>query len=74
MGDLAGHSGKDVVKKLTKMGYVIVRQRGSHIRLCHPQNDMYKPLTIPAHKEIGVGLLKQIIKDAHLSVENFLAL
>ena len=74
MGELAGHSGKEVVKKLISIGYRIVRQRGSHIRLVHGDGENFKPLTVPAYKEIGVGLLRQIIKDAHLSVEDFLAL
>lgn len=74
MGELAGHSGKDVVKKFTKIGYRIVRQRGSHIRLHHVDGDNHKSLTIPAHKEIGVGLLKQLIKDANISVDDFLDL
>lgn len=74
MGELAGHSGKDVVKKFTKLGYQIVRQRGSHIRLRHNDGDKHQPLTIPNHKEIGVGLLKQIIKDANISVDVFLEL
>lgn len=74
MGELAGFSGKEVVKKLTKIGYSVVRQRGSHIRLRHTDNENRKSLTIPAHKEIKQGLMRQILKDACLSAEKFLEL
>lgn len=74
MGDLAGYSGKDVVKKFVKIGYRVIRQRGSHVRLCHSDSANYKPLTVPMHKEVKIGLLKQLIKDVHLSVDDFVEL
>jgi len=64
-------SGKDVVKALTKIGYKVVRQRGSHLRLKDPTNPSHEPITVPFHKELKPGLLRKIIKDADLSVEEF---
>jgi len=64
-------SGKDVVKALGKLGYTINDQKGSHIHLRHP---VRRPLTVPSHPEIARGTLRIIIKDADLSVENFLEL
>ena len=64
-------SGKDVVKALGKLGYTINDQKGSHIHLRHP---VRRPLTVPNHPEIARGTLRIIIKDADLSVENFLEL
>lgn len=61
-------SGKAVIKKLEKCGYAVVRQKGSHVRLRH--NDVcFKPITVPLHKEIRPGLLRQILKDANLTPE-----
>ena len=64
-------SGKEVVKVLGKLGYMINDQKGSHIHLRHP---VRRPLTVPNHPEIARGTLRTIIKDADLTVEKFLEL
>ena len=61
-------SGSKVIKALMKMGYYVREQEGSHIHLRHP---FRKPLTIPNHKEIAKGTLRQIIKNIDLTVEEF---
>jgi predicted RNA binding protein YcfA (HicA-like mRNA interferase family) len=66
-------SGKIIIKKLGKYGYVVARQKGSHVRLRH-NNSTLKPITIPLHKVIKPGLLHQILKDADLTIEEFLDL
>jgi len=45
-------SGKEVIKVFQKIGYIVVRQRSSHIRLRDKLNPLHKPLTVPDHKEI----------------------
>ncbi|PIR93392.1 hypothetical protein COT99_01010 [Candidatus Falkowbacteria bacterium CG10_big_fil_rev_8_21_14_0_10_43_10] len=66
-------SGKDAIKKLEKVGYCIIRQKGSHVRLgCNDK--MRKLITIPMHNELKVGLLHEIIKDANLTVGEFINL
>ncbi|KAF5417863.1 MAG: hypothetical protein C5S49_02530 [Candidatus Methanogaster sp.] len=35
------------------MGYVMVRQKGSHIRMLHGSDKSKKPLTIPTHEVLG---------------------
>jgi predicted RNA binding protein YcfA (HicA-like mRNA interferase family) len=67
-------SGEMVVKVLKKIGYEVVRQRGSHLRLKNSSNPSHKPMTVPLHKEIKPGLLRKIIKDADLSVKEFIQL
>lgn len=67
-------SGKDAVKAFRKIGYEVIRQRGSHLRLKDPLNPAHKPLTIPDHQEIKPGLLRKLIRDANLSVEDFFKL
>ncbi len=58
-----------VIKCFEKLGYEVVRQRGSHVRLHHKYRN---PLTIPYHDEIGVGLLRKLIRDAGITVEHFM--
>ena len=68
MTRLPSLSGRSVVKALAKMGYREVRQRGSHIRLWHEGK---RSITVPDHKVIGRGLLKKILRDAEITVEEF---
>lgn len=67
-------SGKDTIKAFEKIGYKVVRQNGSHVRLRDNSNPYHKPVTIPNHKVLKPGLLRKLIKDANLSVEEFLSL
>ena len=61
-------SGRAIVKVLAKVGYVEVRQRGSHIRLrCAGKTS----ITVPNHKSVGPGLLRKMLRDAELTVEEF---
>ena len=63
-----------VIKALKRDGWVVVRQRGSHIRLQkHTDNEVLK-LTVPAHKPIKRSTLSHIIKQAHMALGRFLDL
>jgi len=64
-------SGKNLVKVLEKIGYFVVRQKGSHIRMRHESR---WPITVPNHKVLGIGLLRKILRDAELTTEEFLKL
>jgi len=63
-----------VVRALQRAGWVVVRQRGSHIRLHKRLRAENLKLTIPAHRPIKRSTLSHILKHARLSVEEFLAL
>ncbi|PJE73826.1 MAG: hypothetical protein COV01_03900 [Candidatus Taylorbacteria bacterium CG10_big_fil_rev_8_21_14_0_10_41_48] len=60
---------RKVMRALTRYGYKIVRQRGSHIRMGGP---MKKPITVPAHNPVARGTLRKILRDADISAEDFL--
>ena len=63
-----------VVRALRRGGWVIVRQRGSHIRLQkHTPADTLK-VTVPAHRPIKRSTLSHLLKHARLSIEEFNAL
>jgi predicted RNA binding protein YcfA (HicA-like mRNA interferase family) len=59
---------------LQKIGYRIVHQKGSHIRMRDEANPSHLPVTVPDHKSIESGLLKQILRNAGLTVEEFIRL
>jgi len=62
-------SGRETVTKLQRAGWTLVRRRGSHMMLTHP--DYRWTLSVPDHREIGPGLLKKIVKQAGLTPESF---
>jgi len=64
-------SGREVIKALSRIGYYVRDQKGSHVHLRHPERP---PLTIPMHQEVARGTLRAIIRDAGLTVEEFLDL
>lgn len=63
-------SGKDVVKAFARVGYAVDHQTGSHMILRH-KDSPHRRLTIPNHREISVGTLRAIIRQAGLSREEF---
>ena len=67
-------SGKQAVKAFEKIDYQVVRQKGSHIRMVCSINKNQKPLTVPDHKELGIGLVRKLLRDADISVEEFIKL
>jgi len=63
-----------VVRALQRAGWVVVRQQGSHIRLQKHSDDKTLKITVPAHRPIKRSTLSHILKQAQLSVDDFLAL
>ncbi len=63
-----------VLKALRRNGWVVVRQRGSHIRLQKHFYDEVLKLTVPAHHPIKRSTLSHILKQARLPVEKFIEL
>ena len=64
-------SGRELAKILAKLGYALVRQRGSHMRLAANGK---KSVTVPDYKIIDRSLLMKILRDAELSTEEFVKL
>ena len=56
-------NGADLARRLAVYGYSITRQSGSHLRLSREAAGGQQHLTIPAHKPMRVGTLRQILKD-----------
>lgn len=67
-------SGKDVIKALGKVGFEVLRQRGSHVSL-HKKTPKGILLTVvPMKSEIKRGTLLSILRQAEMSREEFLKL
>jgi predicted RNA binding protein YcfA (HicA-like mRNA interferase family) len=57
-------SGQQLIGALEKLGWAVVRQRGSHVRLKHPERST--SLVNPLHRELKRGTLAGILRDAGL--------
>jgi len=62
---------RQVIAALQQLGFFEVRQRGSHKQFRHSDG---RVTTVPDHKgrDISPGLLRQILDDIRISVEDFL--
>jgi predicted RNA binding protein YcfA (HicA-like mRNA interferase family) len=65
-------SGRALIRALEKVGFVVRRQRGSHIIL-HRSNPPAR-VVVPDHKNLRVGTLRTILNSAGLTVEELLEL
>lgn len=70
MGErLSPTASKEVVKIAHRLGFKFIRQSGSHAVYRHPDG---RWITVPMHSgDLGKGLLRKIIKDLDLNVEEF---
>ncbi len=56
-------SGRELIKMMTGMGYEVVRQRGSHVRLRKITPAGVHNITVPDHDEIARGTLNDILSS-----------
>ena len=62
-------SGRECVTILQRFGFRVVRQRGSHIIL--RRDEPFAQVVVPDHKQLDRGMLRAIIRQAGLSVDEF---
>ena len=67
-------SGEQAIRAFRKIGYLVDHTRGSHTVLLHETDPRKCPLTVPLHRSVKVGTLSKLIKDAALTVEQFIDL
>jgi predicted RNA binding protein YcfA (HicA-like mRNA interferase family) len=56
-------SGQELIKLLKKLGYQIIRQKGSHIRLSCVKKGNTHHITIPNHDPLKLGTLNSILSE-----------
>ena len=64
-------SGKEIIKALAKVGFVPVRQKGSHVFLRHVDG---RRTVVPLHEEVNKSTLMDIIEQTKLARQDFLKL
>lgn len=73
MAKLPRVSGKEVIKALKKDGFEVLRVKGSHHFLAHPDG---RRTVVPLHRNemIGAGLMLKILRDCEIDRDHFIAL
>lgn len=74
MAKLPVISGKDAVKAFGKAGFELVKGRGKGSHQFMVREDPRCMLTIPDHRELAPGTLRSMIRQAGLTVEQFVDL
>ncbi|MEW6701175.1 MAG: type II toxin-antitoxin system HicA family toxin [Bacteroidota bacterium] len=69
MSSLPRISGQECVKAISKLGFTLRRQHGSHMIL--RRDEPFTQLVVPDHKELDRGTLRAIIRQASISVDEF---
>ncbi len=72
MSKLPSISGQDCIKALQKIGFYKKRQESSHIIM--RRDDPFAQVVVPNHQELAKGTLRAIIRDADLSIDEFISL
>lgn len=65
---------QQIVRALQRDGWTVVRQRGSHIRLQKRLGNEVLKIIVPAHRPVKRSTLAHLLKQARLSVDDFLKL
>ncbi len=65
-------SGREAARAFEKDGFTIERWRGSHMMMTKP--GWPATLSVPDHREMRAGTLRSLIRDAGLTIDEFLAL
>ena len=62
---------REVKRKLEAMGFTEQSQRGSHVKFVKNSSEGVRTAVVPRHREVAVGTLRSILRQAGLSQEEF---
>ncbi|MCK5476837.1 MAG: type II toxin-antitoxin system HicA family toxin [Candidatus Aenigmarchaeota archaeon] len=74
MSKLQKLSGHKLIKIFSKLDFISVRQKGSHVIRIKYTDDGKVGCTIPLHKELKIGTIKGILRQAKITEDDFLDL
>ena len=72
MSKLKRASGQETITALKRLGFVEIRQRGSHVILKKQTTAETIGCVVPLHKELAIGTLKGVLRQAKVTPEEFL--
>jgi predicted RNA binding protein YcfA (HicA-like mRNA interferase family) len=65
-------SGPEAVRALERLGFIQVRQRGSHVVLKKQTPEGALGCAVPLHRELAIGTLRGILKQAQVTLDEFM--
>jgi predicted RNA binding protein YcfA (HicA-like mRNA interferase family) len=65
-------SGEEAIRALEKLGFIRIRQRGSHVVLRRETSEGVIGCVVPLHKELAIGTLRGILRQAQVSPAEFI--
>jgi predicted RNA binding protein YcfA (HicA-like mRNA interferase family) len=65
-------SGKETIRVLSRLGFIRVRQRGSHVILRKQGLNEEVHCVVPLHHALAIGTLRGILKQAKVTPEEFM--
>jgi predicted RNA binding protein YcfA (HicA-like mRNA interferase family) len=65
-------SGDEAIRALEKLGFIRVRQRGSHVVLRKETDEGVIGCVVPIHKELAIGTLRGILRQAQVTPDEFM--
>lgn len=63
------YSGIEIKKRLVRLGFEEVSQRGSHLKMTGTIRGKRRVVIIPMHKEVALGTLKSVLRQAGITKE-----
>jgi len=71
MPELRRVSGQEAIRALERLGFVQVRQRGSHVVLKRQTLEGEVGCVVPLHRELAIGTLRSILRQAQVTLDVF---
>jgi len=65
-------SGREAIRALERLGFVQVRQRGSHVILKKRTPEGAVGCVVPLHRELAIGTLRGVLRQAGVMPDEFM--
>lgn len=72
MAKLRRLSGQEAIRILKRLGFVQIRQRGSHVILTKQTPEGKVGCVVPLHRQLAIGTLRGILRQAKVSPDQFM--
>ena len=58
------YSGREIIKALQKDNFILVSQKGSHVKLVKEAHNQKFTVIVPNHREVAIGTFSSILRQA----------
>ena len=62
---------REVARKLAAAGFVEIGQKGSHVKFIRAHDEGVSTVIVPRHREVSVGVLRSVLRQARLTSDEF---